>query len=186
MKSRFKLRKILKTLTILSFLAAGIAACGGRREVGVIETDRGTIVVELYEKDAPQHVANFKKLASQGFYNGLTFHRIVPGFVIQGGDPTGTGTSGPGYTTVDPPPADARYTKGVVAMAKTAAEPPGTAGSQFFVVTAADAGLPPEYAMLGKVTAGLDVVEEIGAFGDSATEQPTEAVRIEQATVRET
>ncbi len=82
--------------------------------------------------------------------------------MIQGGDPTGTGTGGPGYSTVDKPPANAKYTHGVVAMAKTATEPAGTAGSQFFVVTAPDAGLPPDYAIVGKVTKGLDVVDRIG------------------------
>ena len=83
------------------------------------------------------------------------FHRIVPGFVIQGGDPTGTGTGGPGYLTVDTPPASAAYTLGVVAMAKTQQQPAGTAGSQFFVVTVPNAGLPPDYAIIGKVTSGL-------------------------------
>ena len=97
--------------------------------------------------------------------------------MIQGGDPTGTGTGGPGYTVVDVPPRDSLYTKGVVAMAKTAAEPPGTAGSQFFVVTADDAGLPPEYAILGVVTKGLRVVERIGRLGN-AKEQPTRRVAV--------
>ena len=86
--------------------------------------------------------------------------------MIQGGDPNGDGTGGPGYTTVDPPPADAKYTKGVVAMAKTQNEPPGTAGSQFFVVTGADIGLPPDYALLGNVSSGMDVVDKIGKLGD--------------------
>ena len=112
------------------------------------------------------------------FFDGTRFHRIFPGFVIQGGDPTGTGTGGPGYTVVDRPPAGARYTRGLVAMAKTGAEPAGTSGSQFFVVTARDAGLPPDYALLGKVTRGLDVVERIGRLGN-ANEQPTRRVVIE-------
>jgi cyclophilin family peptidyl-prolyl cis-trans isomerase len=117
--------------------------------------------------------------------DGLAFHRIVPGFVIQGGDPNGDGSGGPGYTTVDTPPSDAKYTKGVVAMAKSAAEAPGTSGSQFFVVTAADAQLPPDYALLGKVTKGLDVVERIGQLGDPATELPTKRVVIQKATLSE-
>ena len=86
----------------------------------------------------------------------------MPGFVIQGGDPAGDGTGGPGYSVVEAPPADLAYTKGVVAMAKTAVEDPGTSGSQFFVVTGEDAQLPPEYALLGKVTEGQDVVDLIG------------------------
>jgi peptidyl-prolyl cis-trans isomerase B (cyclophilin B) len=122
-------------------------------------------------------------LARRGYFEGTDFHRIVPGFVIQGGDPTGTGSGGPGYTTRDPPPAGASYTRGVVAMAKAQAEPSGTAGSQFFVVTGADAGLPPEYALLGKVVRGLAVVERIGRFGDPATEQPTRRVVIRRVTI---
>ena len=119
----------------------------------------------------------------RGFFNQTVFHRIVPGFVIQGGDPTATGTGGPGYSTVDTPPKNAKYTHGVVAMAKTASEPAGTAGSQFFVVTVTDAGLPPDYAIIGKVVRGLPVVDHIGTLGD-ASQQPTQVVEIQQATVK--
>ena len=124
----------------------------------------------------------------KGFFDGTRFHRIVPGFVIQGGDPTGSGTGGPGYSTVDKPPRNAKYTKGVVAMAKTQAEKPGTAGSQFYVVTGPDAGLPPDYAIIGKVTKGMDAVQAIGKLGDPAsggTGTPLQSVVIEKATVRE-
>jgi peptidyl-prolyl cis-trans isomerase B (cyclophilin B) len=110
----------------------------------------------------------------------------VPGFVLQGGDPTGTGAGGPGYTTVDPPPASTRYTLGVAAMAKAANEPAGAGGSQFFVVTAADAQLPPDYAVLGRVVHGLQVVQAIGKLGDPASGGqgvPTATVEIEKATV---
>ncbi|MGE5272667.1 MAG: peptidylprolyl isomerase [Verrucomicrobiota bacterium] len=150
-----------------------------------LKTNQGTFAFDLDVKDSPHTAASFAALVKKGFFDGLTFHRIVPGFVIQGGDPNGDGTGGPGYTTVDAPPADAKYTRGVVAMAKTAAEPPGTAGSQFFVVTGADAGLPPDYALLGKVSSGMDVVDKIGELGDPATEQPTKRVVIEKATVSE-
>ena len=98
--------------------------------------------------------------------------------MIQGGDPTATGTGGPGYSTVDEPASNTTYPKGAVAMAKAGNEPPGTAGSQFFVMTG-DGGLPPEYALVGKVTDGLDVIEKIGQLGDPATEQPTTTVVIE-------
>ena len=108
----------------------------------------------------------------------------MPGFVIQGGDPTQTGTGGPGYKTVDTPAAGTRYTKGVVAMAKTGAEAPGTSGSQFFIVTPADSGLTPDYAIVGTVVDGLDVVERIGELGD-ANQQPTQNVVISKVTVKE-
>jgi peptidyl-prolyl cis-trans isomerase B (cyclophilin B) len=149
-----------------------------------MKTNKGTFAFSLDVKDSPHTTAHFAALVRKGFFDGTIFHRIVPGFVIQGGDPTGTGTGGSGTSVVDVPPAGARYTKGVVAMAKTQADPPGTADSQFFVVTADDARLPAEYALLGKVTSGLDVVEKIGKLGD-ASQQPTERVEIQQATLSE-
>jgi peptidyl-prolyl cis-trans isomerase B (cyclophilin B) len=149
-----------------------------------IETNCGSFTITLDQKQSPHATAAFVSLAKSGFFDRTTFHRIVPGFVIQGGDPTGTGTGGPGFSTLDPPRPTARYTRGVVAMAKTGAEPPGTAGSQFFVVTADDAGLPPDYAVIGTVTKGLPVVMRIGALGN-AQEQPTEPVVISHTTVAE-
>ena len=148
----------------------------------VVQTNKGPFTIELDRETAPCTSASFVSLAQKGFFNGIKFHRIVPGFVIQGGDPTGKGSGGPGYSTVDVPPDDAQYTKGVVAMAKTPTEPAGTSGSQFFVVTAEDAGLPPEYAVLGKVVEGLDVVEKIGKLG-GPDERPTEPVEIETVKV---
>ncbi len=148
-----------------------------------IQTNCGSFTIRLATKTSPATTASFVSLAQKGFFDNTVFHRIVPGFVIQGGDPTGTGQGGPGYSTVDRPPASTRYTNGVVAMAKTQAEAPGTSGSQFFVVTAPDAQLPPDYAVLGKVVAGSDVVGRIGQLGDPSTEQPTETVEIQHATV---
>ena len=142
----------------------------------VVDTSEGSFTFELATKISPCTTASFAGLVKKGFFDGLTFHRIVPGFVIQGGDPEGTGMGGPGYSTVDAPPEDTKYTKGVVALAKTQAEPPGTSGSQFFVVTGADVGLPPDYAVLGNVTDGLDVVEKIGKLGNPANEEPTRKV----------
>jgi cyclophilin family peptidyl-prolyl cis-trans isomerase len=139
-------------------------------------TNLGSFAIRLDVEDSPCTTSSFAALVRRKFFDGTRFHRIVPGFVIQGGDPTGAGTGGPGYSVVDVPPANALYTKGVVAMAKTAAEPPGTAGSQFFVVTAHNALLPPEYAVLGVVTKGLAVVERIGRLGVSATGRPTRRV----------
>ena len=146
------------------------------------ETSCGAFVVTLDTESAPATAASLVSLAEQGYFDDTVFHRIVPGFVIQGGDPTQSGTGGPGYSTVDAPAQDAAYTKGVVAMAKTQAEPAGTSGSQFFVVTGDDVGLPPDYAIVGTVTEGLDVVELIGTMGDPATEQPVQPIVIESVT----
>jgi cyclophilin family peptidyl-prolyl cis-trans isomerase len=125
-----------------------------------VDTSCGTFVFQLDPKQAPRTGGSFVTLAKSGFYDGLTFHRIAPGFVIQGGDPKGDGSGGPGYTITEKPPADLVYKEGTVAMAKTGTEPPGTSGSQFFVTTA-DTDLPPEYALAGNVTKGMDVVKEI-------------------------
>jgi cyclophilin family peptidyl-prolyl cis-trans isomerase len=148
----------------------------------VLRTNCGSFTIRLDVKTSPATTSSFASLARSGYFDHTIFHRIVPGFVIQGGDPTASGSGGPGYKTIDRPPASARYTHGVVAMAKTPAEPPGASGSQFFVVTARDAQLPPDYALLGKVVNGLDVVDRIGNLGDQ-NEQPTETVEIEKATV---
>ena len=148
-----------------------------------VKTNCGDFTIELDLKASPKATASFVALAENDFFDGTTFHRIVPGFVIQGGDPTGTGRGGPGYSTVDTPARATRYTEGVVAMAKTQTEPPGTAGSQFFVVTAADAQLPPDYAVIGRVTDGMDVVQRIGGLGDPSTQLPTRPVVVEDIAV---
>ena len=152
----------------------------------VVATNCGSFTITLDLEQAPATAASLVALAEAGFYDSTVFHRIIPGFVIQGGDPTQSGSGGPGYQTVDVPPADAAYTKGVVAMAKAGDEPAGTSGSQFFVVTGADVGLPAEYAVVGTVTSGIEVVERIGELGDPATEQPTRAVVIESVMVATT
>jgi cyclophilin family peptidyl-prolyl cis-trans isomerase len=138
------------------------------------DTSCGSFTVTLDPDSAPKTTASLVTLAETGYFDDTIFHRVVPGFVIQGGDPTQRGDGGPGYSTVDVPAADAKYTKGVVAMAKSGVEPPGTAGSQFFVVTGEDAGLPPEYAVVGEVTEGMDTVLRIDALGvgDGPPSQP--------------
>jgi peptidyl-prolyl cis-trans isomerase B (cyclophilin B) len=146
-------------------------------------TNYGRFEVRLDVEDSPCVTSSFASLVRKRFFDGTTFHRIVPGFVIQGGDPTGTGTGGPGYSVRDVPPRNSLYTEGVVAMAKSSTEPRGTAGSQFFVVTAPDAGLPPDYAILGVVTKGLKVVEKIGRLGNRVTERPTRRVVVLRMTV---
>jgi cyclophilin family peptidyl-prolyl cis-trans isomerase len=150
----------------------------------VLETNCGSVTITLDQELAPNTAASLVSLAEGGFFDDTTFHRVVPGFVIQGGDPTGTGSGGPGYSTVDPPPGDSRYTQGVVAMAKTQFEAPGTAGSQFFVVTGDDVGLTPEYAIVGEVTDGLDTVLAIDRLGVSDG-PPSQPVVIERVTVSE-
>ena len=146
------------------------------------ETSCGAFVVTLDTAAAPATSASLVSLAEQGFFDDTVFHRIVPGFFIQGGDPTQSGTGGPGYSTVDAPAPTATYGKGAVAMAKTQAEPAGTSGSQFFVVTGDDVALPPDYAIVGEVTEGMDVVELIGTLGDPATEQPLQPIVVESVT----
>jgi cyclophilin family peptidyl-prolyl cis-trans isomerase len=148
----------------------------------VVETSCGTFEIALDAQRAPKTVNSFVFLSEEGFYDGLAFHRIAPGFVIQGGDPLGNGAGGPGYSVDEKPPANLAYTKGVVAMAKSPAEPPGRSGSQFFVVLGADAGLPPEYALVGKVSEGIDVVERIGDLGTPA-EKPKQTVLIEKISI---
>jgi peptidyl-prolyl cis-trans isomerase B (cyclophilin B) len=157
----------------------------GKTYVATVRTNCGDFEIKLDAKHAPKTGASFKSLVDEGFYDGLGFHRIVPGFVIQGGDPKGDGSGGPGYTVVEAPPENLQYTKGVVAMAKTAIEDPGTSGSQFFVVTGEDAQLPPEYALLGKVTKGQDVVDLIGVAPVQPDEQPVDPIVIRSITIDE-
>jgi peptidyl-prolyl cis-trans isomerase B (cyclophilin B) len=159
----------------------------GDMATATVETSQGAFEIELDTRGSPKTTNSFAFLADQGFYDGTTFHRIVPGFLIQGGDPTGTGTGGPGYTVDEPPPSDTEYLRGTVAMAKNEVEPLGRSGSQFFVVVAADAGLPPESAVLGRVSGGFGVVEQIALLGDPASGQegtPLEQVTIDSVTVR--
>jgi peptidyl-prolyl cis-trans isomerase B (cyclophilin B) len=155
--------------------------------VATIATTCGDIEVTLDAKRAPITGGSFKYLADKKFFDGLNFHRIVPDFVIQGGDPAGNGSGGPGYTVVEAPPSDLKYTEGVVAMAKTGDEPAGASGSQFFIVTGPQAEtLTPDYALLGKVTKGMDIADKIGKIqADPNTGQPAAPVVIKSVTVKE-
>ncbi|OIO51806.1 MAG: peptidyl-prolyl cis-trans isomerase [Parcubacteria group bacterium CG1_02_58_44] len=126
-----------------------------------VKTNRGEIVFELFAEDAPKAVSNFVALAESGYYDGLTFHRVVPGFVIQGGDPSGNGTGGPGYKFEDEP-VTRDYLAGTVAMANAG---PDTNGSQYFVCLEDQPTLPKNYTIFGQVTSGLDIVRSI-AIGD--------------------
>ena len=153
-----------------------------------MQTNCGAFTITLAVKDAPKTSASFASLVKRGFYDGLTIHRVSSDptrgpFVIQGGDPLGSGLGGPGYSVREKPPADLKYTKYTVAMAKTQSEPAGTSGSQFFVVTADDAGLPPDYALVGKVTDGQDAVDRIGKVPANANEEPIVPIVISKATL---
>jgi peptidyl-prolyl cis-trans isomerase B (cyclophilin B) len=150
----------------------------------VVATNCGSFTMTLDLTSAPNTTASLVALAQDGFYDDTTFHRVVPNFVIQGGDPTGAGAGGPGYQTVDEPAADARYVKGVVAMAKSPVDPRGAAGSQFFVVTGEEIALPPDYAIVGEVTEGMETVDRIAALG-VANGPPSQPVVIETITVEE-
>lgn len=150
-----------------------------------IETNYGTIVFETYDGDAPNTVKNFITLADKGFYNGLTFHRVIKGFMIQGGDPNGNGTGGPGYQFADelnPNTASykAGYVKGVVAMANAG---PNTNGSQFFIM-AQDYPLPNNYTIFGKVVSGQDVVDKIDNVATGSGDKPLSPVIIKSVTVK--
>jgi cyclophilin family peptidyl-prolyl cis-trans isomerase len=132
--------------------------------VVTLSTNCGSIAIALEAGRSPRTAASFAYLVKRGFYDQLTFHRVAAGFVIQGGDPDGDGSGGPGYTIVEPPPKDVRYTVGTVAMAKTSTDPAGASGSQFFIVTAPDAGLPPQYALVGRVVGGMATVRAIAGL----------------------
>jgi len=168
----------------VSFKAPKQVLKPGETATAIVKTNCGTFEIALDTTRAPKTANSFAFLAEEGFYDDLTFHRIVPGFVIQGGDPEGTGTGGPGYSVDEKPPPNLSYTKGVVAMAKSSADPPGRSGSQFYVVTSPDAGLPPEYALVGKVSKGYDVVERIEGV-PTAGEKPKQPVLIEEVTIED-
>lgn len=166
----------------VSFNAPKQTVVRGEKLTAVVDTSCGEFEIALDTKRAPKTVNSFVFLSNEGFYDDLIFHRIVPGFVIQGGDPEGSGTGGPGYTVDEKPPANLAYTKGIVAMAKSSADPPGRSGSQFYVVTGADAGLPPEYALVGKVSKGYETVARIDKLG-TPQETPKQTVLIEEITI---
>jgi peptidyl-prolyl cis-trans isomerase B (cyclophilin B) len=141
-----------------------------------MQTNQGAIEIELFDDDAPKTVENFKKLANDGFYNGVIFHRVIPDFMIQGGDPTGTGTGGPGYQFEDEF-NDNKVERGALAMANAG---PNTNGSQFFIVTAeATPWLDGKHTVFGKVTSGMDVVDAIEQTATDSRDKPLEEMRIE-------
>ena len=145
-----------------------------------ISTTAGDMTAELFPGDAPRTVNNFVFLARDGFYEGVIFHRVISGFMIQGGDPTGTGTGGPGYRFEDEP-VSKRYSRGTLAMANAG---PNTNGSQFFVMHA-DYGLPPNYTIFGKLTSGEEVVDTIANAPKNSSDRPHEPVKINSIEITE-
>jgi cyclophilin family peptidyl-prolyl cis-trans isomerase len=166
--------------------AAGNGSCpttgpqpmaGGEKKVVTIDTAKGPIEITVEADLGPLAAENFVDLAACGFYDGTVFHRVVPGFVIQGGDPTGTGSGGPGYEFKDDP-VSTPYTRGTVAMANAG---PNTNGSQFFIVLA-DAGLPPSYSVFGHVTKGMEAVDAIAAAANGV-ENPASPIKMDKVIV---
>ena len=145
-----------------------------------IETTAGTMTAQLFAAEAPRTVNNFVFLANEGFYTDVIFHRVISGFMIQGGDPTGTGTGGPGYR-FDDEPVSRQYLRGTLAMANAG---PNTNGSQFFVMHA-DYPLPPNYTIFGKLSAGEDVIDAIAGAPTGAQDRPVEPVAIKSVTIAE-
>jgi peptidyl-prolyl cis-trans isomerase B (cyclophilin B) len=161
---------------------------GGTATVAM-QTNCGAFTITLDTDRAPRTTSSFATLVKRGFYDNLQFHRVATQpsggpFVIQGGDPLTTGLGGPGYTIKEKPPSDLKYTKYTVAMARTASEPAGTSGSQFFVVTAPDAGLSPSYALIGKVTSGKDTIDRIAKVPTNGAESPIVPIVIQKATLQ--
>ena len=149
-----------------------------------IETNKGTIIFGTYDADAPNTVKNFITLANKGFYDGLIYHRVISGFMIQGGDPTGTGTGGPGYQFADElnsntPSYKTGYVRGTVAMANAG---PNTNGSQFFIMQK-DNPLPHNYTIFGKVISGMNVVDAIASVKTDANDKPIESIVMKKVTV---
>ncbi len=189
---------------LLAFLILGLAGCAGQKQIvkpaeapvikpaapavneeGIvkvkIETTKGVIEAELYEKEAPKTVANFVKLVNQGFYNGIIFHRVIPGFMIQTGDPTGTGMGGPGYKFADEFSPNLKHTKaGVLSMANSG---PNTNGSQFFITEAATSWLDGKHSVFGQVTQGMDVVHAIANAPRTPDDRPIERLEMKKVTI---
>ena len=150
--------------------------------IAVFETNHGTFEIELFEDKAPITVKNFIDLAEKGFYDGLIFHRVIDGFMIQGGDPNGTGTGGPGYTIPDELHKDLKHdSEGVLSMANAG---PNTGGSQFFITLAATPWLDGHHSVFGKVVKGMDVVREIGKVDTDFQDKPLAKVVMEKVTIR--
>ncbi len=191
------MRPVVRCLSVLLGVGLMAAAASGKpaRPRATIETSLGAIVIELYSDEAPKTVANFIKLAKQGFYNGVIFHRVIPGFMIQTGDPTGTGTGGPGYTFDDEIAMSAetatsgnlmpvlRHDRpGVVSMANRG---PNTNGSQFFITLAPTPWLDGKHTIFGYVVEGQLVVERLAGVERDGRDRPKKNIAMKQVTIQE-
>jgi cyclophilin family peptidyl-prolyl cis-trans isomerase len=156
-----------------------------KKYTAVVETNCGEFSIALDAKNSPRTGGSFVTLVRKGFYDGLTFHRVILNYLIQGGDPSGDSRGGPGYKVVERPPEDTVYSEGVVAMGRKETDRPGTSGSQFFVVTATSAPLDPTYAVLGRVKDGLDVVHRIEAQPVDPNDRPLQPVVIDRIRIKE-
>lgn len=180
--------------TFMAFIGAGLLGVlfaqtsAGAEEVAVIETTLGTVELKFFSDKAPGHVKNFKDLASKGFYNGTTFHRVIPGFMVQGGDPNTKsedrsthGMGGPGYT-IKAEFSDISHKRGIVSMAR--AQDPNSAGSQFFIVTKDSNFLDRNYTVFGEVTKGMDVVDKIVNSKRDPRDNPLERIVMKSVTIQ--
>lgn len=192
MKERIiQMKKLIRILAFVIIVALGsgiLTACSKKNPVVILSIkDKGDIKIELYPKKAPNTVKNFIYLVQNGFYDGLTFHRVIPGFVIQGGDPNGDGTGGPGYQIQGEfsnngfKKNDLKHIRGMVSMAR--AQHYDSAGSQFFIVLEDQPALDGDYAVFGKVIEGMDVVDAIAAVETDTNDKPKEDQIIEKASV---
>jgi len=183
MEIKVKKKAIFITALIIFILAFFIAKMAQQESTQVkLETNHGEIVIQLYDKEMPVTAGNFKKLVEQGFYDGIIFHRVIDGFMIQGGDPTGTGRDGPGYTIKDEFTGTDidKNSRGTISMANAG---PNTGGSQFFINLVNNNFLDGKHPVFGKVTSGIDVIDEIAKVQTDANDKPVEDVTIIKASV---
>jgi cyclophilin family peptidyl-prolyl cis-trans isomerase len=177
---------VIAVAVVSAFLMNQMGENGGRNSmnrIAVIETNMGTMEIELAEDKAPITTKNFINLTEKGFYDGVIFHRVIRGFMIQGGDPTGTGRGGPGYTIPDEFHPDLRHdSKGVISMANAG---PNTGGSQFFITLAPQSHLDGRHSVFGKLIKGEDVLDAIGSVATDSSDKPVNPVVMVKVTIRE-
>ena len=178
-----RMRILWVGLLTVGFMMSNPGSDAAANPTATIETSKGAIVIELYQDKAPKTVENFVKLANKGFYNGIIFHRIIPGFMIQTGDPTGTGTGGPGYKFNDEFHPDLRHDgPGVLSMANSG---PNTNGSQFFIILKATPWLDNKHSVFGRVVSGQDVVDAIVSVQRDNRDKPLQEIKMVSVTITE-